>query len=200
MTELQQSRYDGLMRRVGDLKGPGSKVNDVLEELFPTIDVENVPGELLLLMGTRICWGGGALSAVAAEAGKYQLFNPAGSGKLVTITGVHFSAAAAVAARWGLNTVSFGAAVGTQTFRDGRNLTSGSPSALVRQLSIAALASGQNLTRILADTDFYLRDPNGVAVLSPGTGFEIGSSVVNVTTTGTFSWRERVAEPSELNL
>jgi len=57
VTELQQNRYDQLLRRVGDLKGPGSKVNDVLQELFPTIDVENVPGELLFLMGTHIGLG-----------------------------------------------------------------------------------------------------------------------------------------------
>ena len=39
MSQLQQSRYDQLLRRVGDLKGPGSKVNDVLHELFPMFDL-----------------------------------------------------------------------------------------------------------------------------------------------------------------
>ncbi len=45
--ELQQNRYDQLIRRVGGIIGPGSKVVEALGELFPVIDVENVPGELL---------------------------------------------------------------------------------------------------------------------------------------------------------
>jgi len=199
MSDLQQSRYDALMRRVGDLKGPGSKVNDVLEELFPVLDVENVPGELLLLMGTILGTGGGQLNAVAVEAGKYQLFNPAGSGKLVTITTVFFAAQTVGRVRWGTTNTAFGAAIGTELSRDTRRQSPQLPVAKVRQLSDAALASATSQSRVLADTPFILTDPNGVAVLAPGTGFEIGTSVLNTGTAGSFQWRERVAEPSELN-
>lgn len=200
MTELQQNRYDALMRRVGDLKGPGSKVNDVLEELFPVLDVENVPGELLLLMGTTIGFGGGVLAAVAAQSGKFQLFNPVGSGKLVTITKVYFVCQATGPVRWATSTIAFGAGIGTETSRDTRRIAADQPIANVRQLSAVAAAGAISQIRNPADTPFILSDRNGVAVLAPGTGFEIGSAVLNASTAGSFQWRERVAEPSELNV
>ena len=86
MTQLQQNRYDQLLRRVADLKGPGSKVNDVLTELFPMIDVENPPAELLVLMGSRIAIGSinqPAPGALLFE--QHMLSNPVGSGAIITL-------------------------------------------------------------------------------------------------------------------
>jgi len=198
MTEIQQGRYDALLRRAADLKGPGSKVNDVLEELFPTIDVENVPGELLWLMGTRMCMGGGTEAAIANEAGRVQLHNPAGSGYIITITSVHFATQSASTIRWGLRNVSYAEPLQTEIFRDHRGGLS-SPVGQIHSQTSVALANAQGQTRINAAVDFELKDPNGVAVLSPNTGWEIGNGAVNTAVFFAIYWRERIAEPSELN-
>jgi len=123
VTELQQNRYDQLLRRVGDLKGPGSKVNDVLQELFPTIDVENVPGELLFLMGTRIGWGGASKAAAAGKKAAIQLFNPIGSGQLVTVSTVIVTGNNTQIISWGLSTSALATNTGVPRLRDSRTGT-----------------------------------------------------------------------------
>jgi len=199
MSTLQQSRYDRLMRRVGDLKGPGSKVNDVLEELFPTLDVENVPGELLWLMGTRLCHGGGTVAGVALQHSRAQLFNPPGSAKLMTITSVHFAHESTGIVRWGAAPTPLGVEAGTEVFRDTRELPPTAPTGQIQIISTVSLGTGTNQSRLLADTDFLLEDQNGIAVLSPATGWEISTAVPESDINFGILWRERIAEPSELN-
>jgi len=200
-SDLQQTRYDKLIRRVGGIIGPGSKVAEALPELFPVIDVERVPGELLLLSGTEICFGGGTILAIALEFPTAQLFNPDGSGKLVTLTSLVASSSSGTnTVRFGLTATVRGAAIGTETLRDTRQLPPARPVAQVRQESDAAAANATGQSRILNNTPFYLTDDNGIAVLAPGTGFEIGLDSAASQIHYTFYWRERVALESELNL
>jgi len=201
-SEIQQNRYDMLIRRVGGLIGPGSKVSEVISELFPMFDVENMPGELLRLAGTRLCMGGGTLAAVAAQAGTAVLENPANSGVLATIERVDFGAGGNLTLRWGVQ-AGFRAtavAIGTEDFRDTRDVAPNFPVCNVRQINEVALANGTNQTRLLNNAHWINEAPNGVAVLAPGTSFEIGSGNNNVGIFYGFTWRERVAEQSELNL
>lgn len=200
MTELQQNRYDQLLRRVADLKGAGSKVNDVLQELFPMIDVENVPGELLLLMGTRICQGAVTITGAAGQAGRVQVFNPVGSGFIITVTSIIASYTSNALVRIGTTTTALTTGVGTETFRDRRLLATSRPVGQIRSLSSVALTGANLLFRTLATTPVKLTDPNGLAVLPPGTGYEIGTGTLAIETAASFLWRERVAQPSELNL
>jgi len=196
VTELQQNRYDALLRRVGDLKGPGSKVNDVLQELFPTIDVENVPGELLFLMGTKIGWAHTAKTPTAGKRAGIQLFNPLGSGHLITVSSVTLNAASTSAITYGIVILALGTNTGIPRLRDGRIGVGPSGVAELRTSADAVgLLSGQ--IRILASVSFTLDDRNSVCVLSPGTGITfVGTVDVNFGVN--FVYRERVAEPSEL--
>lgn len=200
MSAINQNRYDQLIRRVADLQGPGSKVNDVLTELFPMFDVENMPGELLLLAGTAIAHGGGTIVSAVATAPTAQLFNTVDSGHLITITGVRVAFTATSTVRWGVQPIARGTEVATEIFRDSRRKITSSPVGQVRQEAVAALAAGTNQTRVLANTTLFLEDENGIAVLAPGGGFEIGSAAGVNTLFYSFYWRERAAEPSELNL
>jgi len=197
VTELQQNRYDQLLRRVGDLKGPGSKVNDVLQELFPTLDVENVPGELLLLMGTRIGWAGTSTSPTAGKRPAIQLFNPLGSGQLVTVSSVIVGASGTSDFFWGTTTIALATNTGIPKLRDTRN--EGGPrgvSELRTSPDAVALASG--VMRLLGATVHTLGDGNSFCVLSPGTGITfVGQIDANIKIN--FNYRERVAEPSELS-
>lgn len=199
MTDLQQSRYDQLLRRVGDLKGSGSKVNDVLSELFPTIDVENVPGELLLLMATQLCIGAAQVTAAAGERPRIQLFNPVGSGKIIAVSSCIFSNTATATMAYAVTNNALTTGVGTETFRDGRLGQAARPSGQIRTDSTIAITDSNGLVRLLASVSWSLEDINTPAVLAPGNGFEVGSQGTQDTILVTFNWRERVAEPSEIN-
>jgi len=199
VTDIQQGRYDALLRRVADLKGPGSKVNDVLEELFPMFDVENLPAELYVLGQIDLCFGGGVVANAAGVSGRGQIFNPAGSGKVITVTQAMVATTATAIIRWGRSNVALTTALQTQIFRDSRHSVGSIPTGQVRSQNSVALAPATGQTRLLANTPWSLEDENGLAVLLPGTGFEIGESTVLQDFHFTFYWRERVAEPSETN-
>jgi len=199
MTEIQQGRYDALLRRVADLKGPGSKVNDVLEELFPTFDVENLPAELYILAQTDLCMGGSFVAAASSEAGRGQIFNPAGSGKVITVTQAGYSIGVGTTVRWGRRDVQHTTHFQTQIFRDVRHPLGNLPTGQIRGQTSVALANANGQSRMLANTPFTLKDPNDITVLTEGTGFEIGGTELNTSISFYFYWRERVAEPSEIN-
>lgn len=199
MTEIQQGRYDALLRRVGDLKGPGSKVNDVLEELFPMFDVENLPDELYRLANIDLCMGGGFSPATAAQAGRGQILNPAGSGKIITVTQAGIGSSGSGIIRWGRRDTPLTNNLSTQIFRDTRHPLGNLPTGQIREQTSVALANANGQARWLLNSTFVLKDPNGLAVLTEGAGFEIGTAVLNTNVSFYFYWRERVAEPSEIN-
>lgn len=200
MTEIQQGRYDALLRRVADLKGPGSKVSDALGELFPTIDVENVPGELLLLAGTRLGMGSVSLAASAGNFGKAQIFNPVGSGLIVTVTTVSWSRGTAGTIRMANNHAELSTLVSdTNLLRDTRVGTGSVAASELRSDFDPTQIDAVIQMKHTGDVTLILTEPNGLAVLGPGTGFTIAPDSLNVDFLCSFWWRERVAEPSELS-
>jgi len=198
--EVQQTRWDRIIRRVSGSIGPGSRVSETVSELFPMLDVERVPGELLILGGTGIAHGGGAITGAAGQVPTAQLFNPIGSNTLVTISHVYVAFQLVGTVRWGTTIAPRGTVIATQVFRDMRRVLPTLPVAQVRQETAVAFASGTNQTRLLAATTLHLEDENSVAVLPPGSGFEIGSNVLLNTIFYSFYWRERPVEESELSL
>lgn len=199
-TDLQQNRYDRLIRRVGGIIGPGSKVGEVITELFPMIDVENVPGELLALMGTNLCMGGGVIAAVAAEAPKMQLVNPTDSGTLITLTSVWVSTSGgSLTMRWGTTATSLAAAANRELFRDTRLGITNRPTGQIHEASSAGFGPATMQCRTLNNTPLKLEDKNGIVVLAPGDNWQIGVGSNNVDLLFALYWRERVAEASELN-
>jgi len=199
-SDIQQTRYDQLVRRVGGIIGPGSKVAEVITELFPMLDLENLPSELLLLSGTRAAMGGGTLAATSGVSPKFQIFNPADSGHIVTLTRIWFTLGATTVHRWGRSSAVFATTViDSEEFTDTRNPVANAPVAQLRALNVAALANAANQQQVLLHNTLDLTNANDLCVLSPGFGFEIGAGVTNVNAWCAFNWRERAAEQSELN-
>lgn len=198
--EVQQTRWDRIVRRVSGSIGPGSRVSETLSELFPVLDVENVPGELLLLGGTALCFGGGILTSAAGESPTAQLLNPGNSGQLLTLTSVQFGTTASSTVRYGVSFAAVGTDIQSQLFRDTRRFSPAVPSGQVRTRSSVTQVVATMQTRILGNAGLVLEDPNGVCVLAPGSGFEIGIPDLASTIFFGFNWRERPAEESELSL
>ena len=198
MTELQQTRYDRLVRRVGGLIGPGSKVNDALSDLFPVIDVERCPGELLRLMETKILIGGASSSSGAAQVASAQVFNPVDSGNLVVVSSAYVSAFVSTTFTAGVSVAEFDTFVGRMTFRDTRGPKILQGVAEIRTTNIVALSTGAAMQfRLLANTTKTITDENSVAVLFPGTGFFVQAGAANTTLKCGFLVRERPFLDSE---
>ena len=199
MTELQQNRYDRLLRRVGNLIGAKSMVNDALGELFPVMEVENVPAELFALMGTRLCFGTAIGLAGPGVRPQGQLFNPLGSGTIITLTRVIYVSDVTNIANWNINTTPFITLLARGSLRDTRLRLPSSTAAVgeLRTQSSALPVGATGTARLLANTTLQLRDDNAVAVLTPGFGFNIESANLNSLMSATFYWRERTMEESE---
>jgi len=199
-SELQQNRYDRLIRRVGGLIGTGSKVSEVLTELFPMIDVETQAGELQLLKGTVLGMGSAQITGDANERARVQLFNPVGSGKIVTVTDVWITVTAAQGVFLARTTIVLSAGIGTQLARDTRQNLIDRPTAQMFTDSLVALTDANMQFSLLANAPLHVYSENGVMILAPGSGIEVGVQQVQTTIRITYLWRERVAEQSELDL
>jgi len=199
VTELQQNRYDRLLRRVGDLKGGGSKVNDALTELFPMFDVENVPAELLLLAGIKLCLGSSDQGTPGVGFFRASMLrNPGNSGTLITLTSVSFASLGAQEIIMGptLNTYT---TAGVRAIADTRQFGPQAPVGQILTDDLLVPAPNFYRFRINSSEAFTFAPPGAVAVLAPGTAFGVSSTNDDTSLTVGYTWRERTAEPSELN-
>lgn len=196
--QLQTARYDGLVRRVGGLLGGGSKVTESLSELFPMMDVENLPPELLLLAGWRTAFTTKTVPATVGETSRLGIFNPAGSGLIVVVTDVFLDASVALSIGYTTTTTALTddsfSGVPRDT-RDGVVVNTGAK--VAQQVTGNTVIRGRIILRALIQYHHHAK--NGLAVLGPGTGWEYGTDADNRALNGTIFWRERPALSSELN-
>ncbi len=197
--EVQQTRWDRIIRRVSGSIGPGSRVSETISEIFPMINLEDVPAELLLLGGTQICMGQTGTAGVAAEFAQSMIRNPGASGNIITVTQVIVRADAATAGTAGMTENTF-ATAGTQQIRDARAGVLGVPVGQCLSDSLGAVSPTFFRYFMNGTEDAILRDDNGLAVLPPGTAFSVGNLTANIGLSVGWMWRERPAEESELSL
>jgi len=173
-------------------------VNDALGELFPMIDVENVPGELLALQPTALGFGSTSLGAIPGQRNHHQLFNPAESNVLIVVTTVSFFTNLPTEIRFSNFIGALAILSGNERRRDTR---AGVLASLVAQLRTTQdVVSGGFDYRMESDTSGTdtLTDANGIVVLFPGTGLTLTAQTTDISSTVSFMWRERVFERSEL--
>ena len=198
--DLQQARYDQLIRRVGALYGGGSKVTEVLAELFPVIEVENTTPELLALSGWRVAWQQIQTNGVMAETSAVQLVNPVGSNILVAVTQIIFAMYTQPQdfIQMEVTDTLFSSAPIRGLFRDARFGGNRATAADLRRFTNMPTGAGIR-TQIFLDVENTIRDDNGLVVLTPGTAFQVGTTGNNIDLSVNFFWRERIAQESEIN-
>jgi len=174
-------------------------VNDALGELFPTLDVENMPAELLYLSGTKIAIGAERDVASAGNVHLHQVFNPADSGHVLTLTDVIFSSDTAQRIRMALQTFAFTNTTANQAIRDSRVSVIELPVGQIRSVTQAAGIPAFGEVEIAANLPFHLTVGNAIAVLLPGTGFSIATTTVNTEFITSWWWRERATQAAEVN-
>jgi len=174
MSEIQQNRWDQLLRRSAGLIGPGSKVNDALSELFPVMEVERVTAENLKLAGWNSVSGSTDLTAIAGQFPVGQVFNPVDSGNIIVVEQVLISTGDAMDVRWGLNNIALISAINSERFRDIRNGLNTDPVGQVRGASTVTAPPAEGLIATLAGVANSIKDENGLAVLTPGFSLDVG--------------------------
>lgn len=199
MTELQQNRYDQLVRRVGNIVSPGSIVGDALNELFPMIDVETLNAELELLSKWRLGFGNAVQFQLAANNSKAQLFNPAGSNNIAVLERVDLFTSTAQRIHYEVTDVALTTVVGNITLRDTREGITAPAIAEVRRVQEVASIVAFGVITLTAGVTLTMEEKRGMFVLAPGTGVTFSTTVVNTAFNASFQWRERVAEPAELS-
>ena len=194
--EVQQTRWDRLIRRVSGSIGPGSRVSETISELFPVVDVERVPGELLVLGGTRLVWQSTERPASVGEVSASQLQNPVDSGTLITVSQFNFFTNVFGTVQASITETFIGTPV-SGLFRDGRLGITRESTGKVSSADNVATAGGLRI-RLLADELKTFEDENSLIMLAPGQALQVGTATDNVRMTVNYFWRERAAEPSEL--
>ena len=194
--DLQTARYDGLIRRVGGLLGGGSKVTESLSELFPMIDCENLPAELLFLAGWRTAFTTQTVNATVGETSRAQIQNPVGSGRIVVVTDAFVLSTNIVAFT---NTETLFTPTFFGRLRDTRTGFDANSGATVANASTGNTIRRGFLFFPAEGFIHHFSNENSLAVLAPGTAFEYGTVLDNVAMDVTFFWRERAALSSELN-
>jgi len=197
--EVQQTRWDRIIRRVSGSIGPGSRVSETLSELFPVMDVERVPAELLVLGGTRLAMGFTEQPGVAANFAQSMLRNPGGSNVIITILEARFSALTAQEILGGPTLNTF-ATAGTTVFADTRLGLVSPPTGLVLSDQLLVVGSEFYRFQVEASIDQVWSPPKAIAVLAPGSAFSLSTTSVASQFTCSWTWQERSAEESELSL
>jgi len=195
--EVQQTRWDRIVRRVTGSVGPGSRVSETISEVMPVIDLEAVPAELLLLGGTQLAWGQTLFGPVVAAFPYGQVLNPTDSGNIITITSVRIFSDTSQQLNIALTTEVM-VTPDSQAIRDSRRGVAGIPVGQCRGKTDAAAPVFATRQRVVADTPLVWTDPNDLAVLSPGFAMQIAGTTLNTELALTWMWRERPAEESEL--
>ena len=163
------------------------------------INVEDPPPELLLLGGTQLGMAGQKVGSGALNFTRLQLHNPVDSNNIVVVTKVMLWTLEAQQLRNEVSDFVGANLLGIDRQRDTRNGIIPPPVARFRSTFSAVTATAAIISVTLgAGERFTLEDKNGLAILGPGTSYEWGSSIINTTIEVNYFWRERPAEPSEL--
>lgn len=195
--ELQTARYDNLVRRLGGLLGPGSKVTETLGELFPVLETENLPAELMFLGGWTLGMNTVIVNPTVGETSRAQVFNPVGSGKIAVLTDVFITGSTANL-NFQVNETPFPVLVTGVTRDTHAGMDTGTALA-TGPLSTGNTPAAGRLSVLNTTMLHWTGKENSLAVLAPGSGLEIGTASDNLSLSCTFFWRERIALPSELS-
>jgi len=195
---IQQTRYDRLLRRTTAQYGGGSKLGEALEDLFPVMEVEDTPSELLRATGWILGAGQGNRAPAVGTKASIQLFNPAGSGNLVVLTDLFIGMAATTRCASGPSFSALTRASTPGQQRDTRNGELRRTVGLIQDEDDGLVSNLLNV-QVIANETLHVQGHNDVAVLAPGSGWRVTTAVDDVTLRLSFFWRERVAQPEELD-
>jgi len=162
------------------------------------LEVENTPSELLRAVGWILGAAQGNRAPAAGTKATIQLFNPVGSGHLIVLTDLFIGMASTTRCASGpsFSVLTRSSIPGQQ--RDTRDGELIQTVGLIQDEDDGLVSNLLNV-QVIANETLHIQGQNDVAVLAPGTGWRVTTAVDDVTLRLSFFWRERVAEPEELD-
>lgn len=198
MGRLQTGRLENLIRRWGSIKGGGSVLSETLGDVFPILDLENLPPELLLTAGISMIAGTGTVTGGVGQLGAVQLVNPTGTNAILTLTKFHVKTAAVQGIACGLTTDLLSPLINSRNM-DSRSAVTFNAAARIAVSANAAGSLGDFVVDTEATIDREVTIPHGIAVITPGNAFRLTASATNTLLRVSFFGYVRQAEPSELS-
>ena len=184
-----------------NLVGEGAIVTGVLPDVFPVVDVENLATDNWALSGWRTAMGGGSVGAAAGQRPHVQILNPGGSGNIAVVEMVMVSTNSSDLLEFNIHDAVLTTPATSPRWRDRRFPTLNFPVTQVRQQSIVGTPIVSPMAQnVLSGQPWIWQPPQGILVLAPGTGFAISRLTVATALRAVFFWRERPADPAELNI
>ena len=199
--EILQGRYNLILSKLLGMKA-GAPAPTLATDLVAGFTLEDDAPEWYALSGGRLCMGQGALAAGGAgNRSQIQLRNAGSSGMIVRLEAILCASTAAV---FGFPVRRFN---GTLT---GTSAVVGLRDTRVQQTPAASVLT-QNNAAAQGTTQGVIFPSFGIAglysgtwiwpiVLGPATGIMVDPGADNQDLQAVFIWRERAAEPSELQL
>lgn len=197
MGRLQTGRLENLIRRWGSIKGGGSILSETLGDVFPVLDLENLPPELRFPAGISMISGGASVTGAVGKLGALGITNRPDSGMILTITKINVKTAA-------IQAISFGLRSFTSPVINARNMDSREAQNFNGSVAMFATTDGTgSLGNFVLDTqagiDREVTIPHGICVLAPNSAFQVTASITNTLLRVMFFGYVRLAEPSELS-
>lgn len=198
MGRVQTGVFDNLIRRLYSIKGGGSELAETLGDVFPMLDLENLPSELLVLRGWNLFSGFATIIGVPAQATGIQLFNVADSQSLVVLTKIIINSQKAQQMTYGVNVALATPVTSTQNMDTRIPQSVNAIARLAGDADVQTSGTAGSID-VVAGVDREFEVPNGIVVLAPGGVFSVFSSTSDSDLRVTFIGRQRLAEPSELS-
>lgn len=198
MNQIQGGRWEGLLSRFFNLKGPVAP--GLAPEIMPTFPVSPFGEELYYLLGTRLLFGTTQAGPVAAQYSQVNIRNDS-TDSLVIVEGCMAfdgSGATYFSLARGNNAVGVAVTVAGRDGRSGLTITAGSVAGVVRQSTAVAITGtvGFNIG-VTAANETANFAPALPAILRPDDSLIVWNNVVNHSLFVSFCWRERVFELGE---
>lgn len=184
-----------------NLVGEGALVTGVLPDVFPTIEVEDLQTDGWGVAGWRPAMGGSDITGAVGENPIIQILNPNGSGQIAVIEWAMFGTNTTGTIGFNIHDAVLTTAEVSMRWRDRRFPTLQFPVVQIREVSQVGvpIVAPMNV-RLAANVPLIFEPPKGFMVLAPGTGFALQHVTTASRLTAQFFWRERPADPAELNI
>jgi hypothetical protein len=192
--EILAARFNRVLTRIFAMVGqpaPAPVLNDVVS---PGITLESDRAEWKFHSGEKLSGNQASLGAVAAQFGKIQLFNPAGSGILVIVDRIEVALGVPDAVAFYVYNTAFATLANAPVALDTRWV--GPPVVQTRTLSDGTQPGSNWFSAFVLANALLIYDQP--VILAPGTGIYATTITANELIRTSYIWRERVAETGEL--
>jgi len=196
MSTIQTPRYEQFTKRLLRIVG-GGIMPRLQNDLSPVINIEDPADHALLFWkGHKLASASVSVPITAVRFGAAGLFNPLGSGRLITIETITLRSGGGNFVTFSLTQTRTLNVLATLSFTDSRASLAAVPVGEIGEDDFAAVPA--NFFRVVASATTVFLRPS--IVLAPGVGLLLTNNTAATAWEANFTWLERDAETTELEV